>query len=140
MHDAKNHYPLKSLAWNEARARRAIQDIVDDIVAQLAIDPVLPRHPLDGYGCKSDMYMGLAGVVWGVGYLRDEGAVAAGIDLSHRLGEMLLACKKDREQLSHPENSSYFFGEIFILMQQYKLQRSQSTADAIYRSVEANNT
>src|SRR5258705_12981104 len=106
MYDAKNHYPLKSLAWNEARARRGIQDIVDDIAAQLAVDPVLPRHPMDGYGCKSDMYMGLAGVVWGAGYLRNEGAIAAGIVLVRRLVALLFANKKDPEHVSHPENSS----------------------------------
>jgi lantibiotic modifying enzyme len=140
MFDPNSHFPLKRLAWSADEAREAAQSIVDDVVAALAQNPTLPRHPMDGYGVKSDLYFGLAGIVWGVRYLANAGAVNVGVDLGGRLDELLEANKEDSQAHTHSSNSSYLFGPIAILMQKYKLLKDGAIADAIYHSIEINNT
>lgn len=95
---------------------------------------------MDDYGIKSDLYFGWSGVVWGVRYLAQAGALETDVDLTSRLDELLVANKADSKAHLHSSNSSYFFGPVTLLMQKYKLLKDGAIADAIYHYVEINNT
>jgi lantibiotic modifying enzyme len=138
--DPSNHFPLKQLNWSADEARAAAQDIVDDVIGELARNRTLPRHPLDGYGIKSDLYFGWSGIVWGVRSLTDAGVVEVDVDLTSRLDELLVANEADSKAHAHSSNSSYFFGPVSLLMQKYKLLKDGAIADAIYHCIEINNT
>jgi len=139
MFDPNAHFPLNERNWNPGEVQQSIQNIVDDHVSELAHNPTLPLHPMDGYGVKGDLYLGLAGVVWGVCYLAGAGVVRASTDVSSRLDELLSANEKDYKNHQHASNSSYLFGNIAILMQKYKLLKERQVADEIFRSIEVNN-
>lgn len=139
MFEPNSHYPLNQRNWNPDEVHQSIQNIVDDHVSALMHNPTLPRHPMDAYDVKADMYMGLAGVVWGVCYLAEAGVGKSSNDLSSRLDELLATNEKDYKNRQHASNSSYLFGNIPILMQKYKLLKDRQVADDIFKLVELNN-
>ncbi len=139
MFDPKSHFQVNHRNWNLDEVQQSIQNIVDDLVNELTRNTTLPRHPMDAYDVKGDMYMGLAGVVWGVSYLAGAGVVKTSNNLSSWLDELLSSNEKDYKNHLHASNSSYLFGNIPILMQKYKLQKDQQIADDIFKLVELNN-
>jgi Lanthionine synthetase C-like protein len=57
------HEPLRGAAWDARRARRGVDDIVDDALAARAKDGSWPAHPLD-VRAGQGVYAGSAGVVY----------------------------------------------------------------------------
>lgn len=140
MYDPANHFPIKNLAWDETEVRAAIDSIVQDAINQIEAGPTIPRHPMDGYGVKSDMYMGASGLCWGIEYLLEVGATKGSFDGESSLDRLLASNKEDYKRHAHHSSSSYLFGPIPILMQKYKRNKNRDIADEIYNAVEINTT
>jgi lantibiotic modifying enzyme len=70
------HEPLTETPWSETRARDAVQAIVADTEAAYSPDALWPTHEWDGYRAAlplKNLYVGAAGVVWGLNRLRYRG-------------------------------------------------------------------
>lgn len=70
------HEPLTETPWSEARARDAAQAIVTRTESAHAPDALWPAHEWDGYRAAlpmKNLYVGAAGVVWGLNRLRRRG-------------------------------------------------------------------
>src|SRR4051812_33869117 len=139
MYDHDNHYKLEQQPWDEAKARQAIQEIVDDHIEPLRLGCQLPRHPMDSYGVMSDLYMGLACVVWGLAYLKAQQAADVRFDATQYLDELLLRNQEDLQKQPHKTNSSYFIGDLPLLMQKFSLNRTAEIANRIFASLQINN-
>jgi Lanthionine synthetase C-like protein len=139
MFDPNRHYPLKKIKWELELVQQAIQDIADDALKQLEQSRKLPLHPLDDFG-GSGLYVGMTGVIWALTYLDRVQAIAAGRDFTALLEEQLSANEKESKGMPHPENASYLFGELPILMLQFKFSRERRIADQIFQSIAKNNT
>jgi lantibiotic modifying enzyme len=140
MFDHSRHYPLKNIEWKLELVEQAIQDIADDAITQLDQGRKLPCHPVDDYGVRSDLYMGMTGVIWGLTYLDRVQAIDADLDFATLLEAQLSANEKELRSMPHPDNASYLFGELPILMLQFKSSRDNRVADRIFQSIEKNNT
>jgi lantibiotic modifying enzyme len=140
MFDQSRHYPVKDLKWRPERARETIRDIAGDVIKDFAQRRALPRHPMDDYGVCSDLYMGTTGVIWALTYLKQVRAFDAAFDFAGLLEEQLAANDKELKSSPHAGNASYLFGELSILMLQFKSSRDGPTADKIFQSIEKNNT
>jgi lantibiotic modifying enzyme len=140
MFDPSRHYPLKNIEWDPALVQQTIRAIADDAIDRLGRAQELPRHPMDDYGVNSDLYMGKTGVIWALTYLVQEHAIDAHLDFAALLEGQLSANEKDLKGAPHPENASYLFGELPILMLQFKSSRDHRTADRIFESIGKNNT
>jgi hypothetical protein len=140
MYDQNNHYTLEPQPWDEAKARQTIQEIIDDHIEPLRLGCQLPRHPMDGYGVMSDLYMGLAGVVWALSYLKDQQAADVRFDSTQYLDELLLRNQEDLQKQPHKTNSSYFIGDLPLLLQKFKANATGEIADRIFASLQINNT
>lgn len=139
--DATRHYPLLPLNWNPDTAREAIAAIVYETIAQLQTVPLLSGHPMDGYGLGSDLYFGKAGVLWAIDYLQTSGAVDSTFDIATHLDATLAQNRQRYPQVSpYPEQSSYLFGELPLLLLQYKCAPSDDKANEIWRSIHQNDT
>lgn len=138
MYDSANHFSIKELPWDEAEAKSAINSIVKDAIGPIEAGS-LPRHPMDGYGVKSDMYMGTSGLIWGIDYLHEVSATNVTFDSTSHLDGLLSSNKKDYEGHMHRSNSSYLFGPLPILMQKYKKKRDSRIAEDIYNTIGINN-
>jgi lantibiotic modifying enzyme len=139
MFDQSRHYPLKKIKWEPELVQHAIRDIADDAITQLDQSRELPLHPLDDFG-GSGLYMGTTGVIWALTYLNRVQAIATDRDFTALLEEQLSANEKESMGMPHPENSSYLFGELPILMLQFKFSRDGRIADKIFQSVQKNNS
>lgn len=70
------HEPLTETPWSEPRARDSVQAIVADNERAYSADALWPAHEWDGYRStlpKKNLYVGAAGVVWGLNRLRHRG-------------------------------------------------------------------
>lgn len=139
MFEPSRHSPLKGRKWQPELVRETIEDIAQDAASRLAATGRLPRHPLDDYGVRSDLYMGVTGVVWALTYLKRVRAIAVDYDPASVLEQQLSANESDLQGSPHPGNASYLFGELPILMLQFKLSRDRKIADRVLRSIEKNN-
>ena len=73
LYDPARHEALTEAAWDEARARAAIEAISAEVEAAFDERTLWASHPLDdggsgGTGDKS-IYFGAAGVIWAQTYL-----------------------------------------------------------------------
>lgn len=139
--DPNRHYPLLQIDWNYDTARLAISEIVDETITQLQTAPLLSGHPMDDTEFGSDLYFGKAGVLWAIDYLQTVGAVDSTFDVTSHLDETL---EQSRQQYSkgspYPEQSSYLFGELPLLLLQYKLSPNADKAMQIWHSIHKNDT
>ncbi len=143
MFNKDRHYPLPETKWQQADAEQAIADIVDDVLTQVAARETLSTHPMDGWDSGPDLYLGRAGTFWAIDYLQRVGAVDAGFAVEPHLATMLAENREGYGNSPHSENSSYLFGELPILMMQYRAANSAeeatATAQEIATSIQINN-
>lgn len=139
MFDQSAHYPVREITWNAERARDTIRDISDDVMDQLNRSSSLPEHPMDDVDSKSDLYMGMTGVIWALIHLNRVQAIETRRDFSALLEVQLSENEKERVRRPHPENASYLGGALPILMLRFKLSGDRRIADQIFRLIEENN-
>jgi lantibiotic modifying enzyme len=135
------HEALCDSVWDESLARVTIQSIVHDIEQARLAEDRWPVHPRDDEGDVprtgfKGLYLGSAGVLWALWYLRREGAVELGTYPSDGIDKVY------RAYLSDPDGRrivpSYFMGEAGILLVLWRLTQSSTAADRLYTSVESN--
>jgi len=139
--DPTRHYSLLQLDWNPNTAQQAITQIAHETIAQLNATPLLFGHPMDDQMFGSDLYFGKAGVLWVINYLQTVGAIDSTFDVTDHLDATLSQNRQRYLEVSpYPEQSSYLFGELPLLLLQYKLCPSEDKAVQILQSIHKNNT
>lgn len=135
------HVPLAGVAWDADRARDAIHAIVADLEASRRANGSWPAHPLDDEGEEpatgfQSLYLGAAGTLWALWYLRQQGAAT----LSFAPEALIGACADAYR--AHPDTEevvpSYSLGEAGILLVQWRLTGSADAADRLWSVVESN--
>jgi len=134
-------------AWDEARIRSAIHEIVGDTDAALRGPKLLWRaDDWDRWRATSplkDLFVGAAGVLWALADLREREHAETGLDL----GDLAL-CVLDRYRtrpalarwtdIPEPRESSLLSGEAGILLLAFRLAPSRELADALHTRVREN--
>jgi len=144
LHDPARHETLTPIAWDEARARRAIHDIVADTEARFDAKRWWPVHPLDQEGddtgvVETPMYHGAAGVVWALHYLQDAGAVRLARDYLADW-EHLLAANGEwlASQGLEKEHASFLMGDTPIRMMAFARAPDAGHAAALHALIAGN--
>ena len=139
--DPNRHYPLLQLDWNRNTAIEAIASIVNETISQLETAPLLSGHPMDDCALDSDLYFGKAGVLWAIDYLQTVGAIDSTFDVATHLDTTLEQNQQQYlKQSPYLEQSSYLFGELPLLLLQYKLSPTEDKATQILHSIHKNDT
>jgi Lanthionine synthetase C-like protein len=140
---------LTDTPWDEARVRDRIRDIVADTDAAWRGPKLFWKaHAWDGWHGTSPMknlYVGTAGVLWGLDQLRQRGhaETTLGIaDLALRNLE-LFRSRPDYLKVAaypppEPPDSSLFLGEAGILLVAWRLAPSDGLADDLHARVREN--
>src|SRR5580704_10574090 len=140
MYDQKRHVALTSEPWDEAAARSEIQTIVDDAVARF--DPVKfwPSHPNDDGvpDGSEDLYLGAAGVIWAVDYLKRQGMTAVTVDFVPIIAHVIAENAESFAGGPYPQHGSLLFGDIGVKLLAMRLAPSSELADALYQRVAVN--
>jgi hypothetical protein len=101
--------PLTETQWDEARVRDAIQRIVAATDVALRGPKLMWRaHPWDGWNATSPMknlYVGGAGVLWGLDQLRRRGQAETSLDLTGLALRNLELFERSRITSSCPRSS-----------------------------------
>ncbi|PSN11488.1 lanthionine synthetase [filamentous cyanobacterium CCT1] len=139
--DPTRHYPLLQIAWNPDAAQQAIDAIAHETITQLNTAPLLAGHPMDDQAFGSDLYFGKAGVLWAIDYLQTAGAIDSTFDAISHLDAALAQNRERYPKASpYPEQASYLFGELPLLLLQYKLSPSTAKATEIEQAIHKNDT
>ncbi|MBE9159382.1 LanC-like protein [Nodosilinea sp. LEGE 06152] len=139
--DPTRHYPLLQIDWNPDTAQQAIDAIAHETITQLNTAPLLAGHPMDDQAFGSDLYFGKAGVLWAIDYLQTIGAIDSTFDVATHLDATLAQNRQRYPKVSpYPEQSSYLFGELPLLLLQYKLSPSKAKATEVEQAIHKNDT
>lgn len=135
------HQTLGDALWDESLARATIQAIAGDIERSRGIDGHWPMHPLDDEGDEprtgfKSVYLGRAGVLWALCYLRREGVVKLNFDPVEAMQQADAAYQADPD--TGQVLPSHFVGEVGILLVLWRLTGSAQAADRLYASVRSN--
>ena len=128
---------LTDTPWNEERVRRSIREIVADTDAGLRGPKLLWRaHEWDSWHATSPMkqlYVGGAGVLWGLDALRRRGQAETSLDLSDLAMRNLERFRERPDYIDwgvpEPRESALFLGEAGIVLVAWRLAPSTELAD-----------
>jgi lantibiotic modifying enzyme len=140
---------LTDTPWEEARVRDRIREIVADTDAAWRGPKLFWQgHDWDSWNATSPMknlYVGSAGVLWGLDRLQQRGYVQTSLDVPDlaRRNLELFRAKPDYIKLPafkppEPRNSSLFVGEAGILLITWRLAPSDELADDLYARLREN--
>ena len=143
MYEEARHERLIDATWDQERVVGAIDQIVGDTHAHFNPQKLWSIHPLDRFKQNLPeslkmLYFGAAGVIWAVDYLCRVTSTAVKRDFTTTLNQ--LADQNRREMnLSDQETSSFWMGDVGILLTAQKLSPSEQIEDELARLIAANN-
>jgi len=138
--------PLTDEAWDDARVRRAIEEIVADADAAFDERELWPAHEWDGWGSPlplKHLYTGAAGVVWALHELEQRGHASSRLDLPAVSRRVLEAWRAEPGVLTTlevpvPAEASLLMGESGILLVAWLVAPDNEVGDDLHRHVLAN--
>jgi hypothetical protein len=139
---------LTDRAWDEARVRDRIREVVADVDAGWRGPKLFWKaNPWDGWQATSplkNLYVGTAGVLWGLDQLQRRGYAESTLDLAElaALNVEVFRARPDFIKLAafkppEPRESALFLGEAGILLVAYKLGHEEF-GDDLRRRLAAN--
>jgi len=131
----ERHEPLRADAWDEGRAREAIEAIVRDTEARFTPEGLWPMHPGDAPDPAPQylLYWGASGVIWALHHLRDRGAARLTRDYAPVVPGLIAA---NRAAMGRPADAgfaAYLMGDTGIRLLEHRLQPSAAIADELAR-------
>jgi hypothetical protein len=148
LYEAERHEQLIETAWNEDRARDAIDRIVTDTNRSFSAEGLWPIHPVDRSPERPPdsikyLYHGAAGVIWALNYLNETGAADLKRDYLPAVRQLIPRIRDDMNNFPEvrkymgSELASYLLGEPGILLLQWKLRPSEDIAQQLQDHLEA---
>jgi hypothetical protein len=132
LYDPTRHEPLRSIAWDEGRARAAIEHIVSDTEARFSADTYWPIHPRDAEGGRTrPLYaldVGACGVLWALHYLEAVNASRLRRSYADCVPPLLLLNREWLASVRSTDFASYLTGDTGILLLGYRLDPTRHTA------------
>ena len=141
MIEPSRHVPLRFVPWNQGEAVQAIDEIVGDALAHFGGDQFWPTHPLDGgkNDGHSSIYVGAAGVIWALEYLKRVGTTKANFEFRPYLLQLLERTKREMATYEdYANNGSLLFGDMGTALLIMRLEPSSTLADLIHTRAAAN--
>ncbi|MFM2485613.1 lanthionine synthetase C family protein [Celerinatantimonas yamalensis] len=126
--------------WNISEAEDTIQEIATDGIDNLKSGYLWPTHPLDNDSSVHGFYFGTAGMSWALDHLKHEQAADIDFNLEFAIAKQLDNCQSQYSKMRHCDNTSYLFGDVPILMMQYKLSKNKTILDEIHKKIIINNS
>lgn len=141
MNAQSRHVPLRPLAWDPAVAARAIDDIIADALEHFGGERFWPAHPLDDdvKDGNSSIYIGAAGMIWALEYLRRVGATKTSFDFRPHLTTLLEKTRAEMQSYgSYSVTGSLLLGDMGTALMIMRLAPSSAIVDIIAERASAN--
>lgn len=139
LYDPSRHEALRSIPWDEGRARAAIERIVEDTEARFTEEGYWPRHPLDREEKEEDeagkvetpLYHGACGVFWALQYLEAVGAATLSRSYVAELDRLLERNRIWLGESLERERASFLMGDTPILMMAFGVEPTERLESAL---------
>ncbi len=142
LYDASRHEQLRTIAWDEARARAMIATIVADTEARFSPDTFWPMHPRDADDASTapayPLYHGACGVIWALRYLQHVGAARLTRSYAPFLNELLARNRAWLAAEGIVATGAYMMGDTPIRMLMFSDEPSPAHAAQIEQLIEDN--
>jgi hypothetical protein len=150
LYDPAAHEPLTDELWDATRAREGIHEIVSDAVTGAGAAGFWPVHPLDADDGwvppePTTLYLGAAGMIWGLWSLAATGHAEVPLDLD---AAIVTALERYRAQPDFYDEGepprrvpvpSLWMGESGIALVAHQLTGDEALVEDLLRLVIANN-
>jgi hypothetical protein len=147
--DPERHEALAGDAWEAGAALAAIERIVAETRAAFTPDGLWPLHPQDAdggiSGPQTSLYVGAAGVIWGLDHLAREGAASPGPSYAEHLPAVQTRNRRILESTSWRgflgegwQTRSWLFGDAGVLFTQWKTAPSEGLLAALADAIAEN--
>jgi hypothetical protein len=140
--DPARHEALRTIPWDEDRARATIGRIVEDTDARFARDGWWPMHPLDAEDGPREsvfpLYFGACGVLWALRHLATVGMASLARDDREAVEHLRWLNRTWLKAAGVDDFASYLMGETSILMLQHELDPRTGVLDELERLIVAN--
>jgi len=138
--DPSRHVPLRTIAWSADAVSAAIDEIVADAIAHFDPEGFWPAHSQDDVpDGQSGVYMGSAGVIWALDYLRRTGAAEVPYDFRPCLGHVLERTKAEMSDFgAYSDLGSLLFGDLGTALVVMRLEPSVAANDIVEIRAKAN--
>jgi hypothetical protein len=129
----ERHEALQAPAWDEALARAALQAVVEGCEADGRPDGTWDVHPRDEAGDTPEggfkgMYLGGAGQLWALWWLRQHGHASLAHDPAARVDALARAWERSPGSEDLP---SWFLGESALRFVQWRLTGAPAAAERV---------
>ncbi|MBG9386646.1 lanthionine synthetase C family protein [Caenimonas aquaedulcis] len=135
---ADRHEPLLPAAWDEARARECIAQIVRDAESAFSPARLWPTHPMDvkDPAPQHCLYFGATGVIWALRYLASQGAAQLANDYTEILPALVAPNRAQMEADPAQPFGAYLMGDTPIRLMEFEAAPSATTAAELARLIE----
>jgi len=142
--DPARHRPLSGIDWDEHAVRAWVRRVADETHRSFSAQRWWPSHPKDREGDASDapytgLYMGAAGVIWGLQELAARGHATAEDEWAPFI-EPLLEQNLQQVARSPWGVESLLIGQSGVLLLAFRLTGSATYAHRLHASVQRNAT
>jgi hypothetical protein len=146
LYDAEAFEPLTDEPWDDGRVRASIGRLLARIDDAFAAEMLWPSHEWDGWQAATPMknlYVGAAGVLWALDWLRESGVAESRLDLAAAAEATLAAWRREPdfmrgEELPARKESALLTGGTGILLVAWRLTGGAVLADELYALVGGN--
>ena len=142
LYDPGRHEPLQARPWDAARARAAIEQIVQGTEAAFSPEGYWPVHPRDSEGRSTEpfhcLYFGACGVIWALHYLRALGFATLKRDYRASIDPLVPALRNWLGKDWARDGASYMMGESSVLLLKYWLAPGEATAKRLEEVIAGN--
>src|SRR5690242_13907769 len=141
MNEQPRHVPLRPLHWDPTAAAQAIDEIVADALEHFDGERLWPAHPMDDdvEDGNSSIYMGAAGMIWALEYLRRVGAHKTPFDFRPYLTALLDKTRAEMQSYgSYSVTGSLLLGDMGTALMIMRLAPSAAIADIVAARANAN--
>src|SRR5262245_43183754 len=141
MNAHSRHVQLRPLPWDPAAAAQAIDEIIADTLAHFGGERFWPAHPMDDNveDGNSSIYVGAAGIIWALEYLRRVGANKTSFDFRPYLTQLLEKTRAEMQSYgSYSVTGSLLLGDMGTALMIMRLAPSLAIVDIIATRANAN--
>ncbi|HKA41838.1 MAG TPA: LanC-like protein [Burkholderiales bacterium] len=135
MIDPSRHVPLRSTPWSPVDASAAIEEIVADALAHFDAERLWPSHPReDGLpDGMANLWVGAAGVIWGLDYLARSGVTHPRLDFGPVLPRLLeVGAAELSTRGDYAAHGAFLLGDLGTALVAMRIGGSAEIADLVY--------
>ena len=141
MIDPSRHVPLQPMPWSTLEASAAIEEIVADAAAHFDAEHFWPSHPREDGAPDgmANLYVGAAGVIWGLDYLARSGATRTRLDFRPVLPRLLEASTAEFATRQYSAHGAFLQGDLGAALVAMRTDPSADVADLVHERCERNS-